>query len=117
MGVRSSCFGVVVPIVICCHMNQIPLLLREHPFSTYAHRGRGGLAKSVRITKSLLVTVTSFCVRGGGEGVKKGRNFAYVLNGCSLIGRAQSTFFGAHSVADIETLVDKKHFDLNMIRL
>ena len=25
---------------------------------------------------------------GGGEGVKKGRNFAYVLNGCSLrIGR------------------------------
>ena len=41
------------------------------------------MAKSVRSTMSLLVTVTSFCVRGG-EGVKKGRNFAYVLNGCSL---------------------------------
>ena len=30
----------------------------------------------------------------------------------TLIGRAQSTFFGAHSVADIETLVDKNKFDL-----
>ena len=44
--------------------------LREHPFSTYAHRGGGGLAKSVRSTMSLLVTVTSFCVRGG-RGLKK----------------------------------------------
>ena len=34
-------------------------------------------------TMSLLVTVTSFCIRGGGGG-QKGRNFAYVLNGCSL---------------------------------
>ena len=60
-------------------------LLREYPFSTYARRGGGGggLAKSVRSTMSLLVTVTSFCVRGG-EGVKNWRNFAYVLNGWSL---------------------------------
>ena len=35
----------------------------------------------------------------------------------ALIGRTQSTVFGAHSVADIETLVDKNFFDLNMIRL
>ena len=33
----------------------------------------------------------------------------------TLIGRVQGTFFGAHSVADIEMLVDKKHFDVNMI--
>ena len=35
----------------------------------------------------------------------------------ALIGRAQGTFFFVHSVADIETLVDKKHFDVNMIIL
>ena len=33
----------------------------------------------------------------------------------TLIGRVQGTFFGAHSVADIQMLVDKKHFDVNMI--
>ena len=33
----------------------------------------------------------------------------------ALIVMAQGTFFGAHSVADIEMLVDKKHFDVNMI--
>ena len=33
--------------------------------------GEGGLAKSVRSTMSLLVTVTSFCVREGGGGQKR----------------------------------------------
>ena len=33
----------------------------------------------------------------------------------TLIGGVQGTFFYAHSVADIETLVHKKHFDVNMI--
>ena len=33
----------------------------------------------------------------------------------ALIVMAQGTFFVAHSVADIKTLVDKKHFDMNMI--
>ena len=33
----------------------------------------------------------------------------------ALIVMAQGTIFVAHSVADIETLVDKKHFDVNMI--
>ena len=46
-------------------------IVREHPFSTYARRGGGGLNKSVRRTMSLLVTVTSFCVRERGRGSKK----------------------------------------------
>ena len=33
----------------------------------------------------------------------------------ALIVMAQGTFFFAHSVADIETLVDKKNLDENMI--
>ena len=37
----------------------------------------GGLAKSVRSTMSLLVTVTSFCVW---EGVKRGRQFVFPRN-------------------------------------
>ena len=33
----------------------------------------------------------------------------------TLIGGVQGTILSAHSVADIETLVDKKHFDVNKI--
>ncbi len=35
----------------------------------------------------------------------------------TLIGGVQGTFFYAHSVADIETLIDKKHVDINIIIL
>ena len=44
---------------------------RGHPFSMYAPRGEGGFAKCVRSKGQFIVTVTSFCVPGGGGGSKR----------------------------------------------
>ena len=57
---------------------------REHPFSTYASRERGGVGQK-RMQYYEFISNSDVILRTrGGEGVKKGRNFAYVLNGWSL---------------------------------
>ena len=57
--------------------------VREHPFSTYARRGGGGVGQK-RTQYYEFISDSDVILRTrGGEGVKKYRNFAYVLNGCS----------------------------------
>ena len=59
--------------------------LREHPFSTYARGGGGGVGQKRTQYYEFISDSDVILHTRGGEGVKKGRNFAYVLNGWSLM--------------------------------
>ena len=51
-------------------------------FSTYASRGKGVFAKCVHSKGKFIITMTSYCVQGGG--VQKCPKIMYVLNDCPL---------------------------------
>ena len=69
----------------CCILGRIEhLVLREHPLSTYAPWGRGGVEKCGKYAYDSTDRLREKRTRVG-EGVKKAGKSAYVLNGCSLI--------------------------------